>query len=126
VSNTRHILIVEDDPDLRRMWRLALTLEGFEVSEAEDGLDALRLVEERPPDLIVLDLGLPRLSGLSVQQEIAAHVVTRDLPVVIVTASEEELGHVPVPCILRKPVTPDQLVQAVRKCLHAAAPGLGS
>jgi two-component system, OmpR family, alkaline phosphatase synthesis response regulator PhoP len=126
VGKARHILIVEDDPDLRRLWRLALSLEGFDVTEASDGVDALRIIEENRPDLVVLDLGLPRLSGLSVRQEIAAHAVTSDLPIVVVTASDENLDHLAVPCVLRKPLTPDQLVYTVRLCLKAGAPGIGS
>jgi CheY-like chemotaxis protein len=126
VSKTHHILIVEDDAELRRLWRLSLTLEGFDVTEVGDGIDALRLLEQQRPDLIVLDLGLPRLPGLSVQQEIAAQALTSQLPIVIVTASTDDLGHVPVPCVLRKPFPPEQLVQTVRSCLESAAPSVGS
>jgi DNA-binding response OmpR family regulator len=125
VSNQRHVLIVDDDADLRRVWKLALNLDGFDVEEAGDGIEALRRIEERVPDLVVLDLGLPMLGGLSVQQEIAAHAVTRQIPVVIVTASTDDLSGVAVPCILRKPITPDELAHAVRVCLHTAA-SLGS
>lgn len=115
------ILLVEDDVDLRRLYRLTLTFEGFDVREAGDGFEALRQVDEQPPDLIVLDIDLPFLSGLTVQQEVAARALTRRLPVVIVTGSEMELGQVDVPCLLRKPVTPERLVQTVRSCLVDAA-----
>jgi chemosensory pili system protein ChpA (sensor histidine kinase/response regulator) len=125
VSNQRLVLIVDDDVDLRRVWKLALNLEGFDVEEAGDGLEALRRIEERLPDLVVLDLGLPMLGGLSVQQEIAAHAVTRSIPIVIVTGSLDDLSGVAVPCILRKPITADELVHAVRACLHSGA-SLGS
>lgn len=121
MGNQRLVLIVEDDVDLRRVWKLALHLEGFDVEEAGDGLNALRHLEERIPDLVVLDLGLPMLGGLSVQQEIAAHAVTRSIPVVIVTASSDDLSGIDVPCIMRKPVSPDELVYAVRSCLHSGA-----
>ena len=121
VGNRQVILIVEDDADLRRVWRLALQLEGFEVEEAGDGIMALRRLDNHPPDLVVLDLGLPALGGLSVQQEIAAHAVTRDIPVVIVTGSPDDLSNVDVRCVLRKPIGPDQLVMTVRRCLQAGA-----
>jgi DNA-binding response OmpR family regulator len=120
------ILLVEDDAPLRRVWRVALSFEGFEVEEAGDGVEALRRIEQRPPDLVVLDLGLPRLGGLSVQQEIAAHAVTRHIPVVVVTGSSDALTGLNVQCVLRKPFTPEQLVHAVRNCLQAGAPGLSS
>ena len=87
MSKQRLILIVEDDVDLRRAWRLALQLDGFDIEEAGDGIAALRRLDDRQPDLVVLDLGLPALGGLSVQQEIAAQAVTRAIPIVIVTGS---------------------------------------
>jgi DNA-binding response OmpR family regulator len=119
VTNPRTILVVEDDESLRRFWRSALKLEGFRVLEAMDGLHALHVLDEYIPDLVVLDLGLPKVDGVSVRQEIAAQVLTRDIPVVVVTGSTEELGHLDVPCVLRKPISADQLLAAIRKCLPA-------
>ena len=119
---TKRILIVEDDADLRRMFRMALIVAGFDVEEAGDGVEALRLVENRTPDLVVLDLVLRALDGLSVQQELAARAVTRHIPVVIVTGSTLEAGGLNVACVLRKPVMPDELVQTVSMCLAAGAP----
>ena len=124
VSKRQTILIVEDDADLRRVWRLALQLEGYDVEEAGDGIAALRHLDNHPPDLVVLDLGLPALDGLSVQQEIAAHAVTRAIPIVIVTGSGRDLSHVDVNCVLRKPIGPDQLVETVRRCMASGAPGV--
>jgi DNA-binding response OmpR family regulator len=121
VRRQRLILVVEDDADLRRMYTLALIFEGFEVLQAVDGIDALQQIEQRPPDLVVLDLGLPRLGGLCVQQEIAAQAVTRDIPVVVVTGLAIDLELLDVPCLLRKPVTMEQLVSAVHRCLQAAS-----
>jgi putative two-component system response regulator len=94
------------------------------VLEAEDALAALRSLDQYPVDLVILDLMLPTLSGLAVQQEIAAHAHTADLPVVIVTGSDMSLDEVDVACILRKPVTPEQLVDAVRSCLASGARGI--
>lgn len=105
------------------MYRVALGLGGFNVVEASDGLAALHFLDERLPDVVVLDLMLPTVSGLIVQQEIAAHAHTRDIPIVIVTGSDMCLDHVDVPCVLRKPVSPDRLVDAVRSCLATGARG---
>jgi len=113
----QRILIVEDDSDLRRMFRTALALSGFDVVEAPDGIDALLLIEDDPPDLVVLDLTLQRLDGISVQQELAARAVTRDIPIVVVTGSGADVRGDNVACLLRKPVWPDVLVQTVRDCL---------
>ena len=118
------VLIVEDDQALRRMYRAALGLAGFDVVEADDGLAALHFLDHRRPDLVVLDLMLPTMSGLVVQQEIAAHAHTREIPIVIVTGSDLSLDRVDVPCVLRKPVSPDALVDAVRSCLASGAPGV--
>lgn len=120
------ILIVEDDGGLRRMYRTALTIAGFDVTEAADAPDALRLLEESPPDLVVLDLGLPTMSGVSVRQEIGAHALTREIPVVVVTGSTADLSTLNVPCILRKPVSPDELIEAVERCLVSRSPHAGA
>lgn len=111
------ILIVEDDSALRRMYRTALGFAGFDIIEAEDGISALRSLDQYPVDVVVLDLMLPTLSGLAVQQEIAAHAHTRNTQVVIVTGSTMSLDHVDVSCVLRKPISPDRLIDAVRDCL---------
>src|SRR4029078_3714055 len=76
----KRILIVEDNSDLRRMFKTAVSLAGFDVDEAADGLEALRVVEERRPDLVVLDLALRALGGLWVQQGAAARAGPRHNP----------------------------------------------
>jgi DNA-binding response OmpR family regulator len=114
-------LIVEDDADLRHVFRTALALSGYRVQEAGDGLEALKLLDCDPPDLVVLDLGLPIVSGLEVRQEIAAHSHTRDIPVVVVTGSVVAPETLEVACVLYKPVTIDSLLKTVKSCLQAAA-----
>jgi DNA-binding response OmpR family regulator len=116
----RKILIVEDDADLRRIYRVALVLSGFEVREAGDGLDALRQLDADPADAVILDLGLPFISGFTVREEIAAQASLRHIPVIVVTGSADSLDQLKVPCILRKPVVPEELATAVHRCLAAA------
>ena len=111
------LLVVEDDPDLRRLFRTALAMAGYHVDEAADGLEALHMIENRPPDLVVLDLMLHSLDGVSVQQELAARALTRNIPVVIVTGSDLDVAGHNVACLLRKPVQPDKLVRTVKYCL---------
>jgi len=113
------ILVVEDDEDLRRLFRTTLTLAGYLVWEADNGFDALRRIDHSPPDLVVLDLMLPAISGFVVQQEIAAQAGPTEIPVVIITGSAVDLTGIKVACVLRKPIDPDDLVSAVRKCLAA-------
>jgi CheY-like chemotaxis protein len=123
MSERQTILVVEDDEDLRRLFRTALTLAGYDVIEAADGLEALQRIDRGIPDLVVLDLMLPRISGMVVQQELAAQVLTRQIPVVVITGTPAHAGELDVACFLRKPVSPDQLISAVRKCLAAVAGG---
>jgi CheY-like chemotaxis protein len=115
------VLVVEDDRPLREMYRAALTLAGYTVVAVEDGIDALQHVEHAPPNLIVLDLALPRLSGHDVHRELASRAETRDIPILVVTGTDTRdlrLAHV---CgVLRKPVTTDALVAAVDRGLRLA------
>ena len=126
MARKQTILVVEDDEDLRRLIRTALTLGGYDVEEAGDGLEALQKIDQAPPDLVVLDLMLPHISGFVVQQEIAAHVLTRDIPVVIITGSAMELPDLRAACVLRKPVSPDELIITIQHCLTHGAPGARS
>ena len=121
VNSQQTILIVEDNADLRFTFRTALALAGFNVREAGDGYEALRIVDQTLPDLVVLDLLLPNISGTTVQQEIAAQALTRDIPIVIVTGSALEVDESRVACLLRKPVLPDELVAAVKRCLRSGS-----
>lgn len=123
MSERQTILVVEDDEDLRRLFRTALVLAGYDVVEAGDGLEALLRIDQAPPDLVVLDIVLPRLSGIAVQQEIAAQAVTRQIPIVVITGSGMEPSEMDVACFLRKPVSPEQLVEVVAQCLHSGARG---
>jgi len=115
MQTRRVILLVEDNDDLRGMFRTALVVSGFHVHEAADGYDALRLLEEQNPALVVLDLRLPLVDGREVLEEMRDQ--QKRVPVVIVTASDDELEGFDVDCILRKPVTPEKLVATVHRCL---------
>src|SRR3954469_19953647 len=117
---TRHaVLIVEDNEQLRQLYRTALTLAGYDVSEADDGLDALIHMDRSIPDLIVLML--PTIDGLAVLQEISAQALMRRMPVVVI-GSSDALNHIDVACLLHKPVSAYDLVKVVRTCLASAHP----
>jgi CheY-like chemotaxis protein len=118
----KRILVVEDDTDLRRMYSTALQGAGYAVDEAADGLEALRIVEARSPDVIVLDLTLHAVDGLSVQEELASRATTSRIPIVIVTGSDREVEALNVASLLRKPVMPDQLIETVESCLPGVFP----
>jgi DNA-binding response OmpR family regulator len=111
------VLIVEDDRVLRELYRVALGLSSFAVHACEDGLDALRYLEGEQPDAIVLDLQLPRVSGVSIFQELRAHPATERVPIIIVTGVDP-VPHLPGATIIRKPCSTEQLTAAVEHALR--------
>ena len=120
-SPSKRVLVVEDDPQLRELYRMGLRAAGYVVIAVEDGADALRHVEQAIPALVVLDLGLPRLHGRDVHSELKARTDTRDIPIVIVTGGEvSEADAKQFACVLRKPCDADRLVEAVQQCLRRA------
>ena len=92
---------------------------GYTVVPVADGFAALRWIDADRPDAILLDLGLPRLSGGDLQREIASHAATHDIPIIVVTGlvAEQEVNPADCWCVLRKPVEPDEVVKTVRKCV---------
>ncbi len=84
------ILIVEDHPTMREAVRSILEHEGFEIREASDGGTALEMARARPPDVMLLDLNIPGITGRDVLAELKADPSTRDIRVIIVTATGEE------------------------------------
>src|SRR5258708_12314190 len=87
---TPHILVVEDEDSLATLLQYNLQKEGYEVTLAGDGEEALLMVDERLPDLIVLDWMLPKVSGIEVCRRLRQRNETRNVPVVMLTAPAEE------------------------------------
>jgi CheY-like chemotaxis protein len=116
------LLIVEDDRVLRELFRTALSLSNFTVRACEDGIDALRCVEQERPDVVLLDLHLPRVSGTAVFHELRAHAETAGIPIIVVTGMEPP-PHLPGATILLKPVSLERLRDAVE---HAIQPYQGA
>ena len=114
------VLIVEDDPELRTLYRTALALAGFSVVAVSDGVEALRYIDADPPDIVVLDLGLPRLGGRDVRVEIGSHAETANIPIVVVTGDARGLNTSDFACVLQKPIDLDTLVRTVERCLREA------
>jgi DNA-binding response OmpR family regulator len=110
------VLVVEDNHDLRHLFRTTLTLAGFRVREAQDGYLALVAIEEDAPDVLILDLGLPRVSGFTVLDELMARQDIRTPAIVVVTGLDgvAELDAT----VLRKPVEPATLVSTVQRVIR--------
>jgi len=111
------ILVVEDDPDARELYRVALMAGGYAVIAVRDGVDALRVMEQHPPAAVVLDLGLLGLSGADVAQEMSAQPPLSAVPIIIVTGDASGIDPTRFACVLHKPINPIELMDAVTKCL---------
>jgi DNA-binding response OmpR family regulator len=116
------ILIVEDDRELREHYRVALSLSDYAVHSCEDGFDALQFLETQRPDLIVLDLNLPRVPGRVVYEELRAQAGMRNIPVIVVTGMEPA-PHLPGTIVLTKPVPDDELVRLIEAQLGSGRGG---
>jgi two-component system, cell cycle sensor histidine kinase and response regulator CckA len=118
------ILVVDDEPVVRRFAVRVLEAEGFLVSEAADGADALRLLREEVPDVdaVLSDIVMPRLNGVELLQILSS--THPQLPVLLMSgyaSAELEGMGIAAPCaILAKPFTPERLVEELRRCLRGA------
>jgi len=119
IERRKRILIIEDDKPLADLYRSSLRFSGFDVDVAEDGVTALWKIEQNRPDLIVLDLHLPRLRGEAVLSEIAERPELRNTPVIVVTGSDARLTIQQAKAILRKPCYPELLVSIIQQHLVA-------
>ncbi|MFH8290920.1 response regulator [Streptomyces sp. NPDC018059] len=116
------VLVVDDNKVIRQLIRVNLELEGFEVVTAADGAECLDIVHQVQPDVVTLDVVMPRLDGLRTAARLRADARTRHLPIVIVSACtqyEVESGlEVGVDAFLAKPFEPGELVGTVRQLME--------
>jgi len=121
------VLVVEDEAPLVTMLRYNLEKEGYRVCEAMDGEEAMTILAERSPDLVLLDWMLPIMSGIEVCRQIRRKPKTRDLPVIMVTARGEEADkirglNIGADDYLTKPFSLPELLARVRALLRRARP----
>ena len=120
------ILVVEDDPDIAELMRRYLQKGGFEVEVRTAGGDALNAIAANPPDLLVLDLMLPQISGLEICRLVRSDERTATVPIIMVTARADESERIAgldlgADDYLAKPFSPGELVARVRALLRRTA-----
>lgn len=118
-------MLVDDDATLRTLIRVTLPSDGFEVVEAADGAEALQLLDERPPDLVVLDWNMPERSGA----EVLADLKRRDarVPVIVLTGERDKRPRAVARMLgadefLTKPFSPLRLLDAIDRLIADRAP----
>ena len=119
----KKILVVEDEPDIRKLVNYNLAQEHFRVLEAEDGEQGLKMVQREKPDLVILDLMLPGLSGMELCKILRERHETEKLPVLMLTAKAGEADRIVglemgADDYLAKPFSPRELVARVRAVLR--------
>jgi two-component system response regulator RpaA len=121
MERRKTILICDDEPALRELIRASMD-DGFEFAEASDGIVAMELAREMTPDLVILDLMLPRLSGLEVLARLNEDERFKDVPVLVITAwneTREDVLAAGADDFVAKPFDPEDLKAAVNRLVAA-------
>jgi phosphate regulon transcriptional regulator PhoB len=127
----RRVLVIEDDKDIVELVRYNLEKDGYQVASSVDGATGLSQIRKSPPDVLILDLMLPKLSGLDICKEVRRDVSLNRLPILILTAKGEEADRVVglelgADDYVTKPFSPRELVARVKALLRRADPGAAS
>lgn len=121
--NKPRVLVVDDNQDLRCLYSFALSLRGAEVEEAEDGEQALRLVKEQKPDVVLTDIQMPNMDGVELIKCIKTDTELSAMPVIALSACSKEhlykASMAGATKILEKPVDPLALFDEVWEVLPA-------
>jgi two-component system phosphate regulon response regulator PhoB len=129
MAKATHVLVVEDEPALADLLKYNLEKEGYRVSVANDGEEALVVADESAPDLVVLDWMLPKAPGIEVCRRLRARQDTRNTPIVMLTARTEEGDRirgldVGADDYLTKPFSMNELLARLRAVMRRIRPGL--
>ena len=122
------VLVVDDEAPIRLLCRVNLEAEGMDVVEAADGVEGLDVAREERPDVILLDVMMPRLDGWGVAEQLLADPVTRDVPIIFLTARAEarhearafDVGGIE---FVKKPFNPLELAPLIQRTLATVARG---
>jgi DNA-binding response OmpR family regulator len=125
-GGTPLVLVADDEEDIRALVAFRLQRAGYEVITAADGAEALTLATTRLPDLIVLDMMMPKATGLEVTRSMREHEATKDIPIILLTARAQE-GDVTrgfeagADDYVKKPFSPQDLQARVQALLERSA-----
>jgi len=124
-SAGQRILLVEDNEDNRTIYSTVLRYLGYEVIEAEDGLQAVALARSEHPELILMDISIPGIDGWEATRVLRQDAATRDLPIVALTAhaladDRERASKAGFTSYLAKPIEPNAVVAEVRRLIGGA------
>jgi len=130
-ASEKRILVVDDEPDVRSFLAACIEDAGFVVETAQDGVEALEKIQAHVPDLMTLDMVMPRRSGISLMRKLRKNDAWADIPVIVITAhARDELGsgdvkelqafaaHHRPKYTFEKPITPEKLVKAIAGILE--------
>ena len=127
VTATPVILIVEDDPETRQLYRSIFERDGFHIEQAHNGLQALEKATAAVPDLIITDIAVPGIDGIELCRRLRADERTREIPILAITgygdrAYPDRVIVAGANQVLTKPCGPEVLVAEARRLLAASAP----
>jgi CheY-like chemotaxis protein len=125
VTGAGRVLVVDDDDVIRQLITVNLELEGFEVIAAVDGQDALDKVKDAQPQVVTLDVMMPRVDGWEAAARLRSDPATAHIKVVLLSARAQEADLqrgelIGVDAYLTKPFDPDELIETVRRLVAAA------
>ena len=120
----KRILAVDDEPGILRLVQVNLLRHGYEVTTAPDGREALKRVEERHPDMIIMDVMMPYMDGFEALGILKKNPETRDIPVIMLTAKAGDQDvfegwRSGAECYLTKPFHPGELIAFVKRIFEA-------
>ena len=120
--NNKKIIVVDDEPDILKTMEIFLKCEGFDVITAVDGIEGLEKIKKETPDLVILDVMLPKLDGYKVCRLLKFDRNYKNIPIVIFTARAQEIDEkkakeVKADAFITKPFQPDVFLAKIRELL---------
>lgn len=120
------VLVVDDEKHIVRLVQVNLEMAGFQVEMAYNGDEGLRKIIENPPDIVILDIMMPKMSGMDIMKRLQEGSKTKDIPVIFLTAKGQDQDVLDgwaagVSLYLTKPFNPQELIMYVRRILSANA-----